>query len=170
MKTLMAVRGLWLGWNTYAQDSLYVNGDKQFCEGDELTLFAGGDTSYYWINLKDSQDTLSKKSYLTLFLQIGDTIMLYGSTDSLIIPLFHKQSQCFCQVYVPNRFTPDGDLYNDVFQPVLYCTDAVGIRLTIYDRARNLVFDETNHYGPIWDGTEQHTGRPVSDGVYTFGL
>ncbi|HOB28104.1 MAG TPA: gliding motility-associated C-terminal domain-containing protein, partial [Bacteroidales bacterium] len=72
-----------------------------------------------------------------------------------------------CDLYsLPNVFTPDGDGYNDLFQPFPY--DFVEkIHLLVYNRWGNLVF-ETQDPDINWDGTNMNSGRPVPDGVYYY--
>ena len=47
MKKLSFSIALLFSCQIYAQGA-YVNGNRLICPGDELTLFAGGDSSYNW--------------------------------------------------------------------------------------------------------------------------
>lgn len=65
--------------------------------------------------------------------------------------------------YVPNAFSPNGDLVNDIFLP-----KGIGIltySLRIYDRWGNLIF-ESNDPSIGWDGTFKGSNAP--EGVYVF--
>jgi gliding motility-associated-like protein len=71
-------------------------------------------------------------------------------------------------VYVPNAFTPDGDAYNNTFEPVF--PDDVAIadyNFVIFDRWGEIIFESKN-YKIGWDGTYQ--GKLVKDGVYTWTI
>jgi gliding motility-associated-like protein len=69
-------------------------------------------------------------------------------------------------ITVPNLFTPDNDLLNDYFKPVLSFTPK-DYHLVISDRKRNILF-ETNDYLKEWDGVSG--GKPQPQGVYLWYL
>ena len=64
-----------------------------------------------------------------------------------------------CQVSVPNVITPNGDGFNDVFEPQLE-GDFVSLEMEIFDRWGRLVFTQTGTEELSWDAV----GLP--DGVY----
>lgn len=70
--------------------------------------------------------------------------------------------------FVPNAFTPDGDEYNNTFQPVFTSGfDPNHYSLTLYNRWGEIMFESKDVlYG--WDGT--YAGNPCSDGVYVWKL
>ena len=67
-------------------------------------------------------------------------------------------------ITVPNVFTPDGDLKNDLFRPVLTFTPAE-YRFLVSNRQGRTLF-ETNDFMEPWDGSEN--GSPVNEGVYLW--
>jgi len=69
-------------------------------------------------------------------------------------------------ITVPNVFTPDGDLLNDNFRPVLSFTPK-DYHLIITDRNGRVLFETQNHLEE-WDGT--HNGYPQSQGVTLWFL
>ncbi len=69
-------------------------------------------------------------------------------------------------VTVPNVFTPDNDLVNDLFRPVLSFTP-VDYHLVISDRNSNVLFDSKD-YLEEWDGSRK--GDPQPQGVYLWFL
>jgi gliding motility-associated-like protein len=69
-------------------------------------------------------------------------------------------------ITVPNLFTPDNDLLNDYFRPVLSFTPK-DYHLVISDRKRNILF-ETSDYLKQWDGL--FGGKPQPQGVYLWYL
>lgn len=69
--------------------------------------------------------------------------------------------------YVPNAFTPDGDEYNNLFQPVFSSDNVEQFQLLVFDRWGELIFESSNPFIG-WDGT--YAGRKVPDGLYTWQL
>jgi len=71
--------------------------------------------------------------------------------------------------YVPNIFTPDGDEYNETFQPVFNNgVNPYEFRMTIYNRYGEIVF-ETYNYDKGWDGTYGNQGL-VQDGTFVWQI
>lgn len=67
---------------------------------------------------------------------------------------------------LPNVYTPDGDGVNDFFHPLPYMF-VESIDLTIFNRWGQPVFQTTDP-DINWDGLNQETGSPVSEGVYYY--
>jgi len=71
--------------------------------------------------------------------------------------------------YVPNVFTPDGDTYNEMFQPVFFSGfDPFDFNLTIFNRWGEVVF-ESFDASRGWDGTYGSRGL-VEDGTYVWQI
>ncbi|HIP35964.1 MAG TPA: PKD domain-containing protein [Crocinitomix sp.] len=72
--------------------------------------------------------------------------------------------------YVPNVFTPDGDAFNQTFQPVFTSGyDPYDYHLMIFNRWGELVFESYNaDYG--WNGRYGADGDLVQDGVYVWKI
>ncbi|MCB9223761.1 MAG: PKD domain-containing protein [Crocinitomicaceae bacterium] len=69
--------------------------------------------------------------------------------------------------YVPNIFTPDGDKFNEIFQPIFTSGyDPYDYHLMIFNRWGELLFESYNS-AIGWDGT-YGTGGLVEDGVYVW--
>jgi gliding motility-associated-like protein len=89
-----------------------------------------------------------------------------GCTASICIPLDIHEEILF---YVPNVVTPDGDLFNEIFQPVFTSgVDPFEYHLTIFNRWGEIIFESYNfdtgwnaHYGD---------GGLVKDGVYIWQI
>jgi gliding motility-associated-like protein len=69
-------------------------------------------------------------------------------------------------ITVPNLFTPNNDLKNDLFKPVLSFSPS-DYHLVITDRQGKILF-ETRNFLDTWDGTV--SGSPVPEGVYLWFL
>ena len=68
-------------------------------------------------------------------------------------------------VFIPNAFTPNGDINNEVFAPKGYGIDK--IRLAIFDRWGHQLFNEEGQTVG-WDGS--YKGKICEQGVYIFKL
>lgn len=89
-----------------------------------------------------------------------------GCKDSAILYLQVKSVILF---YIPNTFTPDGDQFNETFQPVFESGyDPYDFHMVIYNRWGEIVF-ETYDASIGWDGTYGNRGL-VDDGVYTWQI
>jgi gliding motility-associated-like protein len=71
--------------------------------------------------------------------------------------------------YIPNAFTPDGDLFNDTFLPIFDAgLDIYDYHLIIFNRWGETVFESFNvAYG--WDGT-YGSSNTVEDGTYIWQI
>lgn len=69
-------------------------------------------------------------------------------------------------VIVPNAFTPDGNSFNNIFQPIFY--ESQVFQLFIYDRWGELIYS-ANEFEASWDGTYQN-GILAPDGVYVWKI
>ncbi len=70
--------------------------------------------------------------------------------------------------YIPNAFTPDGDEYNNVFQPIFTSGfDPYDFNMLIFNRWGEVIF-ETNDAKVGWDGT--YLGQHVKEGMYNYKI
>jgi gliding motility-associated-like protein len=72
-----------------------------------------------------------------------------------------------CSYRLPNVFTPNGTGGNDYFVPFPHFADVEKINLTIFNRWGKKVF-ETHDPAINWDGKDQTTNQPCSDGTYFY--
>tara|TARA_B100000508_G_scaffold141026_1_gene145280 strand:+ start:58108 stop:63465 length:5358 start_codon:yes stop_codon:yes gene_type:complete len=85
-----------------------------------------------------------------------DTARLLIKVDDVII------------FYVPNTFTPDGDEFNQTFQPVFTSGyDPQDFQMLIFNRWGEVIF-ETRNAAIGWDGT--YGGKYVKDGTYVWTI
>ena len=76
------------------------------------------------------------------------------------------EERCFCVVYLPNTFTPDGKYSNETFQAKYDCP-LDRFELVVFNRWGEIVYSATDP-DASWDGT--YRGQPVPDGTYTYKL
>lgn len=74
--------------------------------------------------------------------------------------------------YVPNSFTPDGDIYNQTFEPVFTSGfDPYNYNFMIFNRWGEMIF-ESNDPSQGWDGSYTLNGKvnTCHSGVYTWRI
>lgn len=74
---------------------------------------------------------------------------------------------CYCILYIPNTFTPDGNDFNNTFK-ISHLCDFATFDLKIVNRWNEVVF-ATNDPNFEWDG-RNNNGDLIQDGVYTWIL
>jgi gliding motility-associated-like protein len=103
---------------------------------------------------------------------------IYNQPGNYTVTLFTSKGQCIDTAYkvitvelpskleVPNVFTPNGDGANDLF--FLRIANLTQLKVSIYDRWGNLVYEVENKTGNIeWDGKNQY-GKDVAEGTYFY--
>jgi gliding motility-associated-like protein len=147
----------WLG--TISSYKLFVNSGKGFEEKDVIS----------------ASDTFFVQGYQQIMYEVtGNKVCFYINASEISNPYGisgESISSEICTspteaITVPNVFTPDNDLINDLFRPVLSFTPQE-YHLIITDRQSNTLF-ETRDYLATWDGTRN--GTPQPQGVFLWYL
>ncbi len=92
-----------------------------------------------------------------------------GCIDDTIINAIVEPITIF---FIPNTFTPNGDIRNEFFFPVMFGVSEDDYDLEIYNRWGDLLF-RTNLLNRKWDGTAPEIGQSTSivqDGVYIWKI
>jgi len=90
-----------------------------------------------------------------------------GCTDTYELAIEYLEEEIF---YIPNSFTPDGDNYNQTFQPIFTTGfDPYNFEMYIYNRWGEMIF-ESHDASVGWDGSYSNLARPVQNGVYSFKI
>ncbi len=110
----------------------------------------------------------------------GNPTYIYTDTGKYFITLIaQNQNGCsdtaFGQIYIgerfrifiPNTFTPDGDLVNDVFS--VYGTGIKEYSYQVYNRWGQIIYTSTPTQ-KIWNGAVNNTGETVQMDVYFYVL
>lgn len=71
----------------------------------------------------------------------------------------------FCEVYMPNAFSPNDDGFNDFFQPFTPCK-MENFNMKIFDRWGGQLYDSGLEIPRGWDGTAR--GKKLPNGVYLW--
>lgn len=155
-----------LSWNAYkewlgsvAEYRLFINTGNGFTLKSTLSV----------------SDTLIKLGYKDIMYEVtSEEVCFYIKASEAFNPHgvtgeSHSAQICTLPtevITVPNVFTPDGDLLNDKFKPVLSFTPK-DYHLIITDRNSRVLYETRNHLDE-WDGT--HNGTPQSQGVTLWFL
>lgn len=144
-------------------------------------LTCADDVMRYRIYYKTTDDTSQQFALLAEVEGSNDTAYTFIGNNSIAgcyvitaLDTFNNESAqsnivCVdnCPVYeLPNVFTPNGDGLYDLFIPLPY-KFVESIDIKIYNRWGNLVFQTTDP-NINWDGRNQDTKKPCSDGVYYY--
>jgi gliding motility-associated-like protein len=133
---------------------------------------SSGATSYLWNFGDGSTSTVLNPSHIFNNTQGGYTVSLTatnaaGCTDVYQIGIGYVDG---VEYYIPNTFTPDGDGYNQTFQPVFTSGfDPYNFHMMIFNRWGELIF-ESFDASQGWDGSYGLKGRPSEDGIYTYKI
>ena len=157
---------LLLSWNPYknwrgiiSSYRLFINSGRGFEEKAVIT----------------ASDTLFILDYNQIMYEVsGDQVCFYVSATEMSNPYGvsgESVSSAVCTsptelVTVPDVFTPNNDLKNDFFRPVLSFTPP-DYHFIISDRSGRVLF-ETRDYLEEWDGSQN--GNPQPQGVYLWFL
>jgi gliding motility-associated-like protein len=155
-----------LSWNSYkmwlgivSSYRLFVNTGKGFVEKASVT---NGDTVFI-LSYKEIMYEVSGNE-ICYYINASETSNPHGFTgQSLSTRVCTEPTEL---ITVPNVFTPDNDLINDFFRPVLSFTP-VDYHLIISDR-KGIIMFETRDFMTEWDGTR--SGAPQPQDVYLWFL
>lgn len=144
-------------------------------EGESVTLTASGGTSYSWspstdLSCDDCDITIASPSETTTYYVTSiDSSGCTGADTALV------EIQINCgDLYVPNIFSPNGDMNNDYL--CIYGSCVRKLSYAVYDRWGEKVFEteftvdlEAKNYEEVcWDGT--YKGKPLNSGVFAYKI
>jgi len=148
---------------TFSPSSPLLNADVVFEDLSENT------TAWYWdfgdglhSNIQSPTHIFNTINFYNVSLHVSNG----NCVDSIIKSFIIKDELLF---YIPNAFTPDGDEYNNTFQPVFTSGyDPFDYHLTIFNRWGETIFESYNSTIG-WDGSYD-SQTLVGDGVYTWKI
>ena len=128
--------------------------------------------TYMWDFGDGSFDTIVESPMHLYTDENGDIVVTlwaynseFGCADSATLIIGQSEELIY---YVPNSFTPDGDTYNEVFQPVFTeGYDPFDFHMVIFNRWGEIVFESFDANGG-WNG--HYMGKLVQDGTYTWKI
>lgn len=129
------------------------------CSGNSIVIggIKSDAISYNWNNGKSTPTIVVNSS--------GNYVLSYlnncgVSTETYLIDF----KNCYCNLFVPNTFTPDEDEFNQEFFIKSDCVFSE-FHLEIYNRWGEIVFESFDEIA-FWDGYYGYEKAP--DGVYTY--
>jgi len=155
-----------LSWNPYknwlgsiSSYRLFVNSGKGY---EEKAVISGSDTIFV-LGYQQIMYEVSANE-VCFYINASETSNPYGiSGESISSTICTSPMEI---ITVPNVFTPNNDLDNDLFRPVLSFTP-LEYHLVISDRQGSILF-ETRDYLAEWDGSKNVIPQP--QGVYLWFL
>lgn len=141
-----------------------VNGQVNFINASSNA------TDYLW-QFGDNAGTSTEISPTYAYDEEGNylvTLIAYsanGCTDTVQHLIVVNEDLIF---YVPNTFTPDGNKFNETFQPIFTSGfDIYGYNLLIFNRWGEIIF-ESNNADIGWNGT--YGGKLMQEGTYIWQI
>ena len=134
---------------------------------------SSGSVNYNWSfgdgqssNLESPVNTYTITDQSTFIITLV-AVSQFGCTSSTSHEIEVKEELIY---YVPNSFTPDGDRYNPIFQPIFTSGyDPETYKLSIFNRWGEIVF-QTDDVTQGWDGINSKTNTLLSDGTYSWKI
>lgn len=144
-----------LSWMVTAPD-FYLNEYTLSSLGSQAT-FLGANSSYIDYTFFDT--SLEYQEYQVSYFTSDFPFLINRSRP---LRLYY-----FPLVWIPNSFSPNGDLINDTFSPFIKGNQSDTYLIEIFNRWGQLVFSSKNPK-EAWDG--KFNGAEVSEGVYMYRI
>ncbi len=144
----------------YPEPVISLGADTVVCEETPLLLTS-------WYTNTDSVIWSDGRTGYTLTVQYGGTYVATAVNKCGMASDTIEVRQIFCDIWLPNVFTPNGDGINDVFRVLGNTGRMDGFKLSLFNRWGQLVFVTTDKYQG-WDGTQK--GNAALLGTYVYML
>jgi gliding motility-associated-like protein len=136
---------------------------SEILPGDFVTISSSSDTISTWypnynLSCTSCTQTIAAPEVNTVYYAIVTNKYGCKKMDSVKVNVTPT-------IYIPNCFTPNQDLVNDVFKPEF--SGYVEIELMIFDRWGEMIFKTSELYGG-WNGKKKEVNCEL--GVYTYKL
>jgi gliding motility-associated-like protein len=139
--------------------------DVIVCEVEDLPIGPIADSAQYYTWLDDESEEFPR-------LVNNAGLYRFDVTDDCGIRTFEvsvTEVNCDCSVFVPNSFTPNNDLLNDVFQPACEC-GFTRYDFKVYNRWGDLIFESNDSKEPWIGSTHEGPNYFAQDGIYHWVL
>lgn len=139
-------------------DSVVVFEDTIFCKDEPFFIYPPDSMQVIWPNGSDSSYYVSREQVIKVFVTDGchEDVQFFEAIET----------NCGCDVVMPNAFTPNNDGLNDYFAPTADC-NFQKYNIKIFNRWGTLLF-ESNNPEEKFDGT--FNGNKLPQGVYVYRL
>ncbi len=131
-----------------------------FCEGENVEVKVNlNNATYLWSTGNTAQ--------FATFNTVTTASVIASQAGCLALDTIDiKEVICYCNIYVPNSFTPNNDEKNEWFRPVM-CNSIDTYTFQIFNRWGQEIFT-TSDLTKGWDG--KHSGTDAPEGVYTYQI
>lgn len=137
-----------------------IGPDTSLCGVFHLPLDAGNPgLAYYWEPTGETTQTIVASKQVIYKVTVTDANGCFGKDGMQI------KDDCKSKWFIPTSFSPNGDMINDEFVPIL--VNCENYSLHIYNRWGEKLFETTDPFAK-WDGTYQ--GKVVQDGHYLYTI
>lgn len=144
----------------FADNPEVIFNNTSYLNAQNFWTFGDGSSSTSANTIHNYEQGIAE-TYMVTLVVVSDA----GCADTTFQEIEIKEQLLF---YVPNTFTPDGDLFNPNFTPIMTAGfDPYDYHLIIFNRWGEVVF-ESRHPLKGWDGT--YAGRPADEGTYIWTL
>jgi gliding motility-associated-like protein len=153
---------------SFSSSVLVFSEQNQFVQFENNSI---GAASYSWSFGDGQVSTLENPDHIFLSTDQGATILLtaislHGCTDTVSFDIPFDPGLIY---YIPNSFTPDGDMFNQTFNPIFSSgADPYNFTMNIYNRWGEVIF-ETHDISIGWDGS-YGMGTKCEPGTYTYEI
>lgn len=146
---------------------VYAGRDSTINIDESITLIGAGDGVFGYIPLNGEALLCNYCSSVTVAPKENTCYLLHSinnfsceNTDEVCITVTKDYG-----IYIPNAFSPNGDVDNELFYPQGY--GIASYEMYIYDRWGKLIFKSSIEH-PAWDGKLK--GKVVEQGVYVYKI
>ncbi len=134
--------------------------DTSLCQGETFLLDAGDEGTRFSWNLPVNTRQVEIRESGNYFVEITNEC---GADQDTIAVEF---SNCACNVWMPNAFSPNGDGRNDEIKPVFDC-DISEYSFLVFNRWGEIVFSSSDQ-ASAWNGGSGHNAAP--EGAYVYHI
>ncbi len=126
--------------------------DNYLCDGESINIGAINLIGSYLWNTGSTMSSITVTEPGIYWLSVGNNGCMASDTI-VFLPC--------TEIWVPNAFTPNGDIKNDYFKPIVKGIEV--LTMYVFDRWGELIFESTD-FKTGWDGNYQ--GKEAPQGVY----
>jgi len=137
---------------------------------NNISFLSTSTNSTKWLWNFGDNSTSNVENISHMYLNAGDYLVTLnvennnGCKDDISKTISIKDISTF---FMPNAFSPNSDLKNEIYGPVFYNLEFKEFKYFIYNRWGGLIFETTNPEQK-WDG--KMMGNMVQDGVYVWRI
>ena len=137
-----------------------IGPDTALCGYFNLPLDAGNPgLAYYWEPTGETTQSIVANKQVIYKVTVTDANGCFGKDEMRV------KDDCKSKWFIPTSFSPNGDMINDEFAPVLI--NCENYSLHIYSTWGEKLFETTDPFAK-WDG--MYKGRILEDGNYIYTI